>query len=227
MTSTPHDALFKAIFKRPEHARAELESVLPASLAQALDWRTIRHLPGSFVDPKLAEHHTDLLFSVKVREGGEALLYLLEHQSTSDRHMALRLLGYLVRIWETWCEQQKDPTSRLPVIVPVVFYHAERRWAAPVSFDALVEVPESMVEEVRPYIPSFRYVVDDLSDVGDEALRRRALTGLGLLVTVCLRDVRARDAVEAMKPWVADLQTCCARGLDPMTCCTCFDIFMR
>ena len=43
--------------------------------------------------------HTDLLFSVAWRGGGEALVYLLfEHQSTSDGLMAFRILRYLVRI---------------------------------------------------------------------------------------------------------------------------------
>lgn len=98
MTTNPHDALFKAVFAQPEHARGELQEVLPAPVAGALDWTTLTHVPGSFVTPELAERHTDLLFSVQVRGGGDALVYLLfEHQSTPDPHMAFRLLRYLRR----------------------------------------------------------------------------------------------------------------------------------
>ena len=41
----------------------------------------------------------------------------------------------------------------------------------PRSFEELVHVPARLGEEVRPYVPSFRYLVDDLSQVTDEALR--------------------------------------------------------
>ncbi|HMG57638.1 MAG TPA: Rpn family recombination-promoting nuclease/putative transposase, partial [Kofleriaceae bacterium] len=77
MSSSPHDALFKAVFAQPEHARGALRSVLPAAFAHALDWPTLAHCPGSFIDPALSERHTDLLFSVSWHDGGEALVYLL------------------------------------------------------------------------------------------------------------------------------------------------------
>src|SRR5262249_27837065 len=85
MSHTPHHALFKAVFDKPEHARGALRSALPVALAEALDWPTLASCAGSFVDAALRPHHTDLLFSVAWRDGGEALVYLLfEHQSTSD-----------------------------------------------------------------------------------------------------------------------------------------------
>jgi predicted transposase YdaD len=95
--SNPHDALFKAVFGDPEHARGALRAVVPAVLAEALDWPTLVRRPGSFVDPVLREQHTDLLFSATWRDGGgEALVYFLfEHQSTpGDGLMAYRLLCY-------------------------------------------------------------------------------------------------------------------------------------
>ena len=83
MSSTPHDGLFKAVFSHPEHARGALRAVVPAAMAEALDWSTLALQPGSFVDPLLIERHTDLLFTTAWRGGAEALVYLLfEHQST-------------------------------------------------------------------------------------------------------------------------------------------------
>ncbi|MBC8072562.1 MAG: Rpn family recombination-promoting nuclease/putative transposase, partial [Deltaproteobacteria bacterium] len=85
MTSRPHDALFRSAFEQPAHAAGTLRHVLSADLAAAVDWRTLRLEPGSFVDPELADHHTDLLFSARLG-GAAALIYvLLEHQSTADR----------------------------------------------------------------------------------------------------------------------------------------------
>lgn len=81
-TSTPHDGLFKRIFKDPVHAAGILRSVLPAELVAQLDFSTLELEPGSFIDQHLAERHTDLLF--KIRLGTQQVLFaLLEHQSTS------------------------------------------------------------------------------------------------------------------------------------------------
>jgi predicted transposase/invertase (TIGR01784 family) len=92
--------LFKAVFGRPEHARGALRAVVPAAVAETLDWPSLAPCAGNFVDPVLRERYTDVLFSVAWRGGGDALVYVLfEHQSTSDPWMAFRLLRYLVRIW--------------------------------------------------------------------------------------------------------------------------------
>ena len=53
MRSTPHDALFKAIFCHPEHARPVLRALLPPALMQHLRFETLRLVSGSFVDPQL------------------------------------------------------------------------------------------------------------------------------------------------------------------------------
>src|SRR5689334_4920191 len=65
MTQTPHDALFKAVFSRPERAAEELRHVLGPALARAIDLATLRLEPGSVVDELLRERHTDLLFSAR------------------------------------------------------------------------------------------------------------------------------------------------------------------
>src|SRR6187397_144791 len=98
--STPHDRLAKAVFSQLEHARAELSAVLPAALVERMDWSTLELLSGEFVDPALKHLHTDLLYTVHVA-GGEACIYvLLEHMSTVERTMVLRLLRYMTRVWE-------------------------------------------------------------------------------------------------------------------------------
>jgi predicted transposase YdaD len=87
VTSSPHDALFKASFESPSNAAALFRQVLPPELVEAIDWETIQREAGSFIDPELASRHTDLLFSVQLRNRGNRknddtrlLLYLLvEH----------------------------------------------------------------------------------------------------------------------------------------------------
>ncbi len=58
MIPNPHDALVKTVFGKPEHARGMLRKVVPAALAETLDWSTLTLRPGSFVDLALKEQHT-------------------------------------------------------------------------------------------------------------------------------------------------------------------------
>jgi hypothetical protein len=202
MSASSHDALFKAVFGQPEHARGALRSIVPAAVAEALDWPRLVVCPGSFIDPELSAQHTDLLFSTTWRHGGDALVYLLfEHQSTSDRRMPFRLLRYLVRIWERWLSDH--PRAELfPVIVPVVLYHGTETWSAPVAFEALFDVPDAVRPALAPHLVGFTYLLDDLSDIPDDVLRDRAMTALGRLVEACFKHARTRvDLLEILDGW--------------------------
>jgi hypothetical protein len=126
---------------------------------------------------------------------------VFEHQSTSDRRMAFRLLRYLVRIWEQWWADHPRAEA-LPVIVPVVLYHGKEPWSAPVALDALLDIPDALRPAVTPHLAQFTYTVDDLSEIPDERLRARAMTALGRLVEACFKHARTRsDLLEILSDW--------------------------
>jgi predicted transposase YdaD len=188
MSTAPHDALFKAVFGQPEHARGALQSVLPAAMVEALDWPTLVPQPGSFVDRELNPSHTDLLYAAAWRGGAEAPVYVLfEHQSSSDRWMSLRLLRYMVRIWEHWLKDHEQ-AQVLPAIVPVVLYHGDERWSAARGFDALFDVPEAVRPGLAEYLVRFAYVLDNVSEIPDDRLRTRDPTTA--FVSLCFKHVR-------------------------------------
>jgi predicted transposase YdaD len=198
----PHDSLFLEVLGQPEHASGALRTVMPAVVAEALDWPTLAPCAGNFVDEALRKSYTDVLFSVAWRGGGEALVYVLyEHQSTSDRWMGLRLLRYLVRIWERWLADHRK-AERIPVIVPVVLYHGAKPWSAPVAFDALLDIPEAARSAVAPCLLQFNYLVDDLSQVPDDRLRARRMTDVAKLAFACFKHARRPgDFLEILSGW--------------------------
>lgn len=71
--------MFKGIFKLPERAAALFRTKLPKALSAKISWDTLTPIPGSFISPKLAAFHTDLLFSVRLGESELLLYLLLEH----------------------------------------------------------------------------------------------------------------------------------------------------
>jgi predicted transposase/invertase (TIGR01784 family) len=206
MISNPHDALFKAVFGQPEHARGALRAVTPLALAEALDWSALTLRPGSFVDAALMHQHTDLLYSTAWRDGGDALVYLLfEHQSTppTDGLMAHRLLRYQGRIWDRW--RVEHPKARtLPMIIPIVMYHGMTPWLEARSFDALLDVPATVRPTVEPYLVRFTYLLQDLSEISDDELREGAMrTALARLVAMCFKHARtSADFVQILGRWM-------------------------
>jgi hypothetical protein len=188
----PHDSLVRTVFSDLENAVGELRSVLPPAVADRLEWATLKLEPGSFVDPELRDRHTDLLFSVNVKSRRQQVFIyvLLEHQSSPDHWMALRLLRYMLRIWE-WFLTNSPDAKRLPAILPLVLAHGPRRWNAPMEFLTLMDLPEPTRKVLRPFVPNFRYALDDLARFDDAALLSRAMTEYAKLTLFFLQNARS------------------------------------
>lgn len=119
-TSTPHDAVFKTFLRHPETARDFMEIHLPVSLRQLCDLRTLKLEPGSFIEKNLRAYYSDVLWSLKTREGDGYIYVVIEHQSTPDAHMAFRLMRYAMAAMQ----QHLDAGHKhLPLVVPMLFYH--------------------------------------------------------------------------------------------------------
>jgi len=186
MHDNPHDSLFKLVFSVPEHAAGELRTVLPAEVVSRISWETLRLLPGSFVDEDLTRSHTDLLFSAQVA-GHEVLLYLLfEHLSTVEHLVPFRLFCYEARIWQDYLARH-PLAKKLPPILPIVLHHSETGWRAETSFEAVLDVAPELRDALRPFLPRFRFMLDDVSHATDGDLRGRAMTALGKLALLCFR----------------------------------------
>lgn len=201
MPAAPHDALFKATLGKVRHARSMLRSVLPPGLSRLVRWSTLRRRPGSFVDEALREQHTDLLFEARLRDRPAYFYVLFEHQSRAERWMILRLLRYMVRVWEEHLAREPKATS-LPVIVPVVLHHSETGWSSPTELEELFDLGEALRSEVLPFVPRFRFVLDDVSRATDDELRARSVTALVKLVLACFRHARdMRTLLANLRPW--------------------------
>ncbi len=117
----------------------------------------------------------------------EVLLYLLlEHQSTDDPRMAFRLLVYMVRIWELHVRKHPGATH-FPAIVPMVVHHSREGWTSPTSFSALLDLEPEALSAIAAYVPTFRFLLDDLQVASDASLRARTMSAVGRLALFCLR----------------------------------------
>ena len=138
----PHDKLFKRSFGDPITTANFLRHELSGPLARAIDWETLKLESGSFVDSQYRSSESDLLFSTLVGDKPARIYLLFEHQRTLERTIALRLLRYMVRIWER-CHTS-DSYQTLPVILPVVLAHNGEHWDIPVNFARLLDIPKNL-----------------------------------------------------------------------------------
>src|SRR5579872_6665530 len=145
------------LLESPENLR-ELLRLVATEVAERLDFRRAERLNRSIIPDSLQKQEADLLFRVPYRESKrEVWIYLLvEHQSRPDRLMGLRLLSYMVQIWETQVRGWEDARTpkgqrRLHPIVPMVFYTGRRRWSSPLTLQAVMEAPG----ELARFIPVF------------------------------------------------------------------------
>lgn len=183
----PHDAFFRQLFAQPSVAAEFFRLYLPPAVATWLDLSQVRLEEASFVDEKLREHFSDLLFRVGLKGGGEAFIYiLLEHKSAPEERISLQLLRYIVQAWD------RLPTP-LPWILPVVVYHGARPWNVKRHLQGLLQ-PFAEAQVWLRYVPNFEYHLCDLGQYGEEELagREGLAAALKLLKFIFRRDLTTK-----------------------------------
>ena len=129
VTQTPHDLVFKQFLTHPETARDFMQLHLPKQLQALCDLSTLKLESGSFVEESLCPYFSDVLYSLKASTGDAWIHVLIEHQSTPDKHMALRLLRYAVAAMQRHLDAGKRscrwlfrycfiPAGVVPILIP-------------------------------------------------------------------------------------------------------------
>lgn len=165
----PHDGLIKLTFTEVETAAKFLKHEFPETLATRVDWDTLELQPGNFVDERYQRSSTDLLYKAKIASQESFIYCLFEHWSTQHHWIALRLLKYLVRVWEQHI-QQNPGTKKLPPIIPVVLAQDNEKWKVPTQFSELLEIPEGIKDSVNGFLPSFTYRLIELANMPYEQI---------------------------------------------------------
>ena len=185
-----HDGLFKLFLREPATARDFLAAHLPQDIRARVRLDTLKLEPGSFVDQKLRELHSDVLYSVETAEGDAGYIYcLVEHQSTADRMMAWRMMRYSMAVMDS---HLKKGNETLPVVVPLLFYQGTVR-PYPYSTD-WIDCFDSSVLAREIYSRPWPLV--DVSVMEDSDLQSHRRMALLELVQ---RDIRHRDAASLLR----------------------------
>jgi len=193
-----HDQLFRDVYSDPAEAAALFQELLPVELGEQIDWGTLRSAPTAATDVLLGDGFGDLVYEVALKGGGDfVLLLMMEHQSTPIALMALRMQYYMVHRWMR--EWKSNPgLQMLTPIVPMVMYQGNERWSGPTELAELFRVPEGLWDVLRPLLPRFRFVLHDLSKVGDGQMPGRAY---GRMAQALMKNQGRRDLWHTMMGW--------------------------
>lgn len=173
----PSDAYFKAIFKSKEVALQLIEYTMFGTLADQLDLQTLELAPESFIDEKLRESLSDLVYTCRLRNEKKIRVCLLfEHKSNKPgRELYPQLNRYMVGIQQ---EDIRQKRKNFTLTVPILFYNGKDKWK-PVPASAFYgDVPKAFVS----FIPAFHFLVVNLQEKSDAEI-------LAMQNTMLLRNI--------------------------------------
>ena len=113
----PHDKLVSKFLEDKKVAIDLLKKHLPAKALENLELSTLKASSETFVSDKSKKYHNDIVFHCKTKEDKDAYIYLLiEHQSTPDPFMPVRMLRYKLNVLAKYLDAKKQP-EKLPNII--------------------------------------------------------------------------------------------------------------
>ncbi len=158
----PHDTLFQALASRSARAERLVRAILPPESAALLSRQPMRLLNRSFITRKLRAVEADLLLETEFADGAGVLIYVLaEHKSAPAADTPPQLLTYIAAIWE-WLLREQRGGSPYAAVMPVVFYHGERRWTVE------RDLPAGLTARQRRTVATLPYTVYNLGEVPPE-----------------------------------------------------------
>ena len=124
-----HDKTFKNILGRKKEIIKFLNDFL--NLKKEIKEAQIIQCSTEFITRRYKNRHPDLLYRLK----NKPVYFLIEHQSTVDKDMPLRILEYIGEIVRKDIDNHKNRKEiKYPIVVPIVIYTGYRRWNAKINF---------------------------------------------------------------------------------------------
>jgi len=179
---SPHDRYIRSVFTNPKVVREFFEANLPDKVKAAIDLNNIEPQKESFINDKLKQQISDILFATKFNNEDGYLYVLLEHASTPDRMLPLRLVKYLSAIVDQ--HLKKSENNKLPIIYPMVLYSGQKPFPYSTDLFELYGANKDLAREImgRPY------KLVDLTQASDEELKKYFWFGAAALIAKHIKD---------------------------------------
>ena len=192
----PHDRFFRSAMENHAVAQGFMQHYLPKKISAALDLGSLKLEHDSHLDSALRETVSDLVYRCQLAGQPAYLAVLVEHQSSPDPHMPVRIGHYLFGMLTKQLKQR--PKEPLAPVHALVFYHG-RQTPYPYSMDLAdcFEDPLGLMETLfQGPIP-----LVDVNQLDDEALKQQQWIGL---VARVLKHIREPHIDPYLMEWLRD-----------------------
>ena len=170
-----HDTGYHLLFSHPELVRDLLTLFVGEDRLGEVDWATLRRESTKLqarggARRALERRSGDLLWSARLAGVGERRLYVpLEFQSTPERWMGLRALGYVSLLLQRLVKEGGlTAGGGLPPVLLVVVYNGLRPWRPATEVGDLIDLPPT--HALWTWQPGMRYCVVDAGRIGEARL---------------------------------------------------------
>ena len=188
-TPLSHDNFVRKSLSDKKIAAEFFETHLPKEILSQVDLSTLEQQKENYFDNTLGHGIVDLLYSVNFGQDQGYLVLLLEHQSSQDYKMPLRIQKYILRICEDHLTKNKN--AKIPLIYPLIFYTGNSKYNAPLSFYSLFnnsELAKRFLTEPIQLIETKGFTKEDI--------RGRYYAGL---MTYFIAHIRQKDIFPYIK----------------------------
>ena len=203
------DRIFQTLLDSKE-SKLELVEIVAPKLAGMVDKEALQDLKQNFVDRNLGITKEDYVFEGKALFSNDVtfeIVVLTAHQSSSNRHMALRILRAMTGLWGAdWADSKskskskskgKKGTFEQRLILPILIYTGKSKWRLKSMRDVLSESLETLnlSEDLKQLFlkvtPDFEILMLDLPRFDLENLARN-----GTLLSCVLSAMGAKHSME-------------------------------
>ena len=161
----PHDKLLSKFLEDPKVAISLLKNTLPAKYLENLDLSTLKASSETAISDKWKKYHNDIVFHCKTKDKRDTYIYtLIEHQSTPDPLMPIRMLRYKLNVLAKYLDAKKPP-KKLPNVLGLVIYHGERKYPYAQDIFSCFEDKELAVKDIAQPM-----LLVDLADTHEDVL---------------------------------------------------------
>lgn len=153
-----HDKTFKNILSDIK----EMSKFLSQYLNLEVNEEDLEKYKNSFITSTYKSKESYMIYKQKDKE----IYYLIEHQSTVDKEMPNRILGYSEALIEEIHRGNSLKKEENPIIVPIVIYTGFQEWTVKTNFSNT----QKGEAKYKKYLISFEYELIDISKYNKEEL---------------------------------------------------------
>lgn len=126
-----HDKFFKEAMADINIAKIFFQQHLPKYIQSKINLTSLKQANSLFINAEFKLREADLVYKVNFKSKKNKVDYaylLLEHQSTPDKNIPMRLVNYMLNIAEYNAKQDNKTTGKLQMIYPMVIYTGKRKY---------------------------------------------------------------------------------------------------